>query len=174
MSRLLKFPAGIALAVAATVGWSALGLRAGPDFLLVPVASVARTGHPVPAILAGLLAGLLEDVLRNPPRLLGLHAFGKIVVGYVLAALAARAVVEKPASAGGVLGAAVLLEGGILSLLLWFLHGELLVEEPLPLVVRIVSTGLLGSAVLVIARVPWAARRQARRRRRPPEVSRGL
>ena len=61
-------------------------------------------------MLAGLLAGLLEDLVSVPGRLLGLHAFTKVLIGYLLATIAARTVIEKPAAVGGLLAGAVLTE----------------------------------------------------------------
>ncbi len=168
--RALRFPLGLFLAVAATVGAGVLRLAAVPDFFLFAVAGVARGGHPVPAMLAGLCAGLVEDSLRTSPRLLGLHAFTKVVLGYLIAELAARATVEKLPAAGAVLGAAVLVESGLVALLLWFLQGELALAEPVPLLLRILSTSVLGTLLLVADRVPWRARLAARRRRRPPKA----
>ncbi len=173
MPTVLRFPLGLVLAVAATIGTGALRIPAGPDFFLFAVAAVSRSGRPVPAMLAGLAAGLVEDSLRSAPRLLGLHAFTKIVLGYLLAELAARFTVGRPTAAGAVLGAAVLVESGLVSLLLLFLQGDLALSEPLPLLLRVTTTAAGGAALLAASRVPWQARFAPRRRRSLPKAHHG-
>jgi rod shape-determining protein MreD len=137
-----------------------------PDLFLYPVADAARGGVSVFAMLAGLVAGLAEDALTVPGRLLGLHAFAKVLIGYFLATIGARTVVEKPLAVGVLLGGAVVLESGVLLLLLWILRGEPLAPDPGALAVRAVVTGLVGMLLHYASRVPWRARREARRRRR--------
>src|ERR1039458_10764760 len=90
-------------------------MPAPPDFFLLVVADMARGGAAVPAMLAGLPAGLLQDGLFAPGRLLGLHAFSKILIGYLLATVGGRTVVEKPVAVGGLLMGAVLVEAATLT-----------------------------------------------------------
>jgi rod shape-determining protein MreD len=160
----LRLAAALALSTLGTLGLGALGLRGTPDLFLLPVGDSARRGGPPLAMVAGLLAGLLEDLVSAPGRLVGLHAFTKILVGYLLAAVAARTVVEKPAAVGGLLAGAVLFEALVLVLLLWILRGEVLFPAPLVLALRAVSTAAVGTALHVAVRVPWRERRAARRR----------
>ena len=164
--RAVRFLGGLVAAVLATVGFGALGFPAPPDFFLIPVADLARTGAPIAAMLAGLAAGLIEDLFLVPGRLLGLHAFSKVLVGYLLATLGARMVVEKPAGVGGLLAGAVIVESAILVLLLWVLRGDPIAPHPLLLLTRAAITGLLGAGIHAAARFPWRARNLARRRRR--------
>jgi len=159
-----RLAAGLALSTLGTLGIGALGIPGAPDLFLLPVADTARRAGPVWALVAGLAAGLLEDLVSVPGRLLGLHAFTKILVGYLLATIAARTVVEKPAAIGGLLAAAVAFESLLLVLLLWILKGEALAPSPVLLASRAVSTGLLGMALDAAARTPWRERRDARRR----------
>jgi rod shape-determining protein MreD len=116
------------------------------------------------AMVAGLCAGLLEDVLSVPGRLLGLHAFTKILAGYLLATIGARTVVEKPVAVGGLLAGAVLFESAARFLLLWVLRGDALAPGAVLLVARALATGLLGAALYAASRVNWKERREARRR----------
>jgi rod shape-determining protein MreD len=146
----LRLTLGLALAVLATLALGAMRFPAPPDFFLIVVAMMARGGAVVPALLAGLPAGLLEDALQGPSGLLGLHSFTKILVGYLLATIGARTIVEKPLAVGGLLAGAVLVEAVTLTFLLG----------------RAVSTGLLGGALQAASRVPWRQRRDARRRMR--------
>lgn len=164
--RTLRAGAGLALALLATLALGALRVPAPPDFFLLVVAYMARGGAVVPALLVGLPAGLLEDSLTGPGRLLGLHAFAKILIGYLLATIGSRTIVEKPLAVGGLLSGAVLAESATLTFLLWVLRGELLFPAPWILLGRAVSTGLVGGALHAASRVPWRQRREARRRLR--------
>jgi rod shape-determining protein MreD len=161
-----RLAAGLALSALGTLGIGALGIPGGPDLFLLPVADTARRAGPVWALGAGLAAGLLEDLVSAPGRLLGLHAFTKILVGYILATVAARTVVEKPPAIGALLAAAVVFESLLLVVLLWILRGEALPPSPVLLASRAASTGLLGMALDAAARTPWRERRAARRRMR--------
>jgi rod shape-determining protein MreD len=160
----LRVAAGLSLAVLATLGLGALHVPAPPDFFLLVVADMARGGAAVPAMLVGLPAGLLEDALLAPGRLLGLHAFSKILVGYLLATVGARTVVEKPLAVGGLLAGAVLVEGATLTFLVWILKGDFLPPALLLLFARAAATGVLGGLLHAASRVPWKQRRDARRR----------
>jgi rod shape-determining protein MreD len=162
----LRLAAGLALSTLGTLAFGAIGLPAAPDLFLLPVGDAARRGGAPLAMVAGLLAGLLEDLVSVPGRLLGLHAFTKVLIGYVLATIAARTVVEKPAAVGGLLAGAVVLESLALVLLLWILRGEALLPAPLLILVRATATGLLAGTLQAVARVPWRERREARRRMR--------
>jgi rod shape-determining protein MreD len=92
--KTLRVAIGLAIAVLATLALGALRVPIPPDFFLLVVAYVARGGAVVPAILAGVPAGLLEDALQGPGGLLGLHSFTKILIGYLLATIGARTIVE--------------------------------------------------------------------------------
>lgn len=164
--KALRVAIGLALAVLATLALGALRVPFPPDFFLLVVADLARGGAAVPAMLGGLPAGLLEDALAGPGRLLGLHAFTKILVGYLLATIGARTIVEKPLAVGGLLAGAVLAEAATLTFLLWVLKGEVLAPAPWLLLGRALSTGLMGGALHAASRVPWRQRRDARKRMR--------
>jgi rod shape-determining protein MreD len=162
--KLLRVAIGLSLAVLATLALGALHVPVPPDFFLLVVADMAKGGAAIPAMLVALPAGLLEDSLLAPGRLLGLHAFSKILVGYLLATLGARTVVEKPLAVGGLLAGAVLVEATTLTLLVWVLKGDLLPPAPWLLLARAATTGLFGGLLYAASRVPWKQRREARRR----------
>lgn len=164
--KALRLGIGLSLALLATLGLGALRVPAPPDFFLLVVADMARGGAALPAMLGGLPAGLLEDALAGSGRLLGLHAFTKILVGYLLATIGSRTVVEKPLAVGGLLAGAVLAEAATLTFLLWVLRSEILAPAPWILLGRALSTGLVGGALYAASRVPWRQRRDARRRMR--------
>jgi rod shape-determining protein MreD len=162
--KALRVAIGLSLAVLATLALGALHVPAPPDFFLLVVADMARGGAAVPAMMAGLPAGLLQDALFAPGRLLGLHAFSKILIGYLLATVGARTVVEKPLAVGGLLAGAVLVEAATLTSLVWVLTGEFLPPGPWQLAARAATTGVLGGLLYAASRVPWKERRAARRR----------
>ena len=162
--KILRVAVGLSLAVLATLALGALNVPAPPDFFLLVVADMARGGAAVPAMLTGLPAGLLQDGLFSPGRLLGLHAFSKILVGYLLATVGARTVVEKPVAVGGLLTGAVLVEAATLTFLVWVLKGDFLPPAPWPLAARALATGVIGGLLYAASRVPWRQRREARRR----------
>ncbi|MEO8586286.1 MAG: rod shape-determining protein MreD [Acidobacteriota bacterium] len=160
----LRVAIGLSLAVLATLALGALHVPAPPDFFLLVIADMARGGAAVPAMLVGLPGGLLEDTLLAPGGLLGLHAFSKILIGYLLATLGARMVVEKPLAVGGLLAGSVLVEAVTLTFLVWVLKGDFLPPAPWLLLARAATTGLFGGLLYAASRVPWRQRREARRR----------
>jgi rod shape-determining protein MreD len=162
----VRLAVGLVLSLLGTLGFGAIGLRVAPDFLMLPVGDAALRGRAPLAMLAGLLSGILEDLVSVPGRLLGLHAFTKILLGYLLASVAARMVVVKPAAVGALLGAAVLVESIALVLLLWILRGEVLLPSPLLVLARAAGTGIVAAALQAATRHPWRERHEARRRTR--------
>lgn len=157
---------GIALASLGTLLLGVLRLPHPPDLFLLPVAAVSRRGRAIPAMLTGLLAGLAQDSLTSPVRLLGLNAFSKILLAYLMAAIGARALVAKPLMFGLLVWAAVGLDSLILTGLVWILRGELLVPDLLSVTLRAAGTGVLAGLLQAGVRYPWKEARAARRRRK--------
>lgn len=164
--KTLRFFLLLGCATLFTLVLSALSVRNGPDLFLVAVFDVARRGLPIPAMLAGLAAGLLEDGLSSPERLLGLHAFSKVLLGYLVATLGARMLVEKPFASGLLVGAATLVETGVVLGLLAVLRDISPSVDPAGLALKAASTAALGSFAQALINVPWKDRLEARRRRR--------
>lgn len=157
---------GVVLAALGTLLLGVLRVPHPPDLFFLPVGATARSGRSVRAMLTGLLAGLVQDALTSPGRLLGLNAFSKVLLAYLMAAVGARALVEKPVMLGLLVWGAVALDGLVLGGLLWVLRGELLLPDPLALALRAAGTGLLAALVQVLVRYPWKEARAARRRRK--------
>jgi rod shape-determining protein MreD len=162
----MRFAAGLVGAVLGTFGLGAASVPIAPDLFLLFVADNARGGTVYRAMLTGLAAGLLEDFLRTPPRLLGLHAFTKVLLGYLLATAESRFVMEKPSWVAGLLAGAVLVESLTLAVLLSVFRGEVFVWGARDAVLRGLLTAAVGAALAAALRVPWRARLAARRRRR--------
>jgi rod shape-determining protein MreD len=157
---------GVVLAALGTLLLGVLRLPHPPDLFYLPVGAVARSGRAVPAMLTGLLAGLAQDALTSPGRLFGLNAFSKILLSYLMAAVGARALVEKPVMLGLLVWGAVALDAIVLAGLFWILRGEPLLPDPLALALRAAGTGLLAALLQVLVRYPWKEARAARRRRK--------
>ena len=157
---------GVALAALGTLLLGVLRLPHPPDLFFLPVASVSRRGHAIPAMLTGLLAGLVQDALTSPVRLLGLNAFSKVLLAYLMAAIGARALVEKPLMFGILAWAAVALDGLVLTGLVWVLRGEPLLPDLLSVTIRAAGTGVLAALLQAAVRYPWKEARAARRRRK--------
>jgi rod shape-determining protein MreD len=156
---------GVALAAVGSLLLGVLRLPHPPDLFFLPVGALARRGRSVPAMLTGLLAGLVQDALTSPGRLVGLNAFSKVLLAYLMAAVGARALVEKPVMLGLLVWLAVVLDSLVLAGLLWVLRGEPLLGEPFALAVRAAGTGLLAALLQAVVRYPWKEARAARRRK---------
>ncbi len=157
---------GTVLAALGTLLLGVLRVPHPPDLLLLPVGGVARTGRAVPAMLAGLLAGLVQDALTSPGRLYGLNAFSKVLLAYLMAAIGARTLVAKPLMFGLLAWVAVALDGVVVAGLLWVLRGEPLAPDPYAIAIRAGGTGLLAALLQALVRYPWKEARAARRRRK--------
>lgn len=166
MTFWLKLVAGLFAALLGTIAAGGSRIPVTPDLFILPVAFAARGGYPIRAMLTGLAAGLLEDSLTTPPRLLGLQAFCKILIGYLLATIESRVIIERPAAIGALLAGSAALQSALVAGLLWFLRGEL-VAPPLPeILLRSLSTGLLAVFLMGASRLQWPARLWGRRRAR--------
>ena len=162
----LRLLGGLVGAVLGTFALGAAAIPISPDLFLLLVADNTRGGTVYRAMLTGLAAGFLEDLLRTPPRLLGLHVFTKVLLGYLLATAQARFVVERPSWVAGLLAGAVLVESLTLSVLLSVFRGERLLWGGREAVIRALLTAAAGAAVAALLRIPWRERLAARRRRR--------
>ena len=157
---------GVVLAALGTLVLGVLRVPHPPDLFFLPVAAVSRRGHAIPAMLTGLLAGIAQDALTSPARLLGLNAFSKVLLAYLMAAVGARALVEKPIMFGLLVWAAVALDGVVLTGLVWILRSEPLLPDPFSLGLRAAGTGFLAALLQALVRYPWKEARAARRRRK--------
>jgi rod shape-determining protein MreD len=134
------------------------------DFFLLATAVVARGGDFVRAVLVGGAVGLLEDTLNH--ELIGMNAFAKAVIGYLLALLSVRVIFGGPWAVGGALAAASLANDAIVAVL-----AALLLQAPVVLfsresLWRAAATGTTGG-LLEAARVfPWRQWWQSRRLRK--------
>lgn len=161
-----------AAALVAVVAVHSLGVWLWPEFarsidlFLVLTVLFARRGDTLAGLLGGLAAGLVHDVLGAGP--FALHGFADTAVGYAVARLSQRLVVDR---AGGVLLmtllAAVVQQTLLAALTFTLLPGPLL-EEPAWAALRVTSTAFAAAGFFVASRRlrgGLAARRRSRSKR---------
>jgi rod shape-determining protein MreD len=134
------------------------------DWLLVATAVVARSGGFGRAVLAGAAAGLLEDALTE--NLLGLNAFAKAALGYILAFFSVRVIFGGALAVGGVMALSALANDAIVAVL-----RSLLLDSPIVLgtpysLWRAAATGVTAGALEAAWNFPWREWRERRRLRR--------
>lgn len=134
------------------------------DVFLIATAVVARGGNSVSAVLVGGGMGLLEDALSSD--LLGMNAFAKAAIGYVLALLSVRVVFGGIWAVGAALMVASLANDAIVAVL-----ASLLLQAPIVLfsrdaLWRAVATGATAALLEAGRRFPWRDWWEKRRLRR--------
>lgn len=134
------------------------------DWLLVATAIVARSGGFGRSVLTGAAAGLLEDALTE--SLLGLNAFAKAALGYVLAFFSVRVMFGGALAVGGVIALCSLANDAVVALL-----RSLLLDSPIVLgtpnsLWRAAATGATAGALEAAWSFPWREWRERRRLRR--------
>jgi rod shape-determining protein MreD len=87
---------GIALALAlqTTVARFVVGGTAAVDLVLVAVVYVALTTGPVSGLLAGSIAGLIQDALSS--GVIGIGGLAKSIVGFLVGAIGQQFIVTAP------------------------------------------------------------------------------
>jgi rod shape-determining protein MreD len=134
------------------------------DALLIATALVARGGDSVTAVLVGGSLGLFEDAISLD--LLGMNAFAKAALGYVLALLSLRVMFGGIWAVGAALAAASVVNDVIVGLLSY-----LLLQAPLVLfsredLWRALATGVTGALLEAARTFPWRDWWEKRRLRR--------
>ena len=150
---------GIALVAELAMGRFIPGATAYVDIMLLPLAAYALRTSQRSAMSVGCVSGLLEDYWMEP-RLFGLNALVKTILGWGLGGLGARFDLN---TLGGRLGAGASLQ--LLDVLLQALFRRMFGEAlgpfvPAALLVRAAAGGLLTAAVLAIVNKVGAARRR--------------
>jgi rod shape-determining protein MreD len=137
------------------------GLAGLVDLFLIVVVLHALEGNSLSALGFGLLAGLLHDSLTSGP--LGLFGVADTVIGYVVARLAQRLVIQRPTGVLGVVSFAAALETAIVvGLALLMLPAP---ELPSPIWVA-VRAGVCGVAGMLLHVASGRLRRTLDLRRR--------
>lgn len=163
--RALKLLAALAVALLIHL----LGTRLWGDFprvvdlFLVVVVLHALDGESLPAMLGGLVAGLLHDALSG--GLYGLYGFANTLVGYGTARLAQRLVIQRSTGVLGVVAFAAATQQTVLVVLAFLLQTDPALPMPGWIAVRAAVCGLLGMAAHVAGR-RWRTEVESRRRGR--------
>jgi rod shape-determining protein MreD len=134
------------------------------DWFLIAVATVAREGYFVRAVLTGAAAGLIEDALTQP--MIGFNAFAKSAIGYGLALIAVRVILAGPVAVGAALALASLANDAMVAVL-----ASLLMQAPIVLgsresLWRAATTGITAGLLEAAAKFPWREWWEKRRLRR--------
>ncbi len=150
---------GLALVCELALGRFLPGATAYVDLLLLPLAAYALRTSQRSAMVVGCASGLLEDYWLEP-RLFGLNALVKTILGWALGGLGARFDLN---TWGGRLGAGAslqVLDVGLQALVRRMFGETLGPVVPATLLVRAVAGGLLTAAVLSIVNRVGASRRR--------------
>lgn len=134
------------------------------DWLLVATAIVARSGGFGRSVLTGAAAGLLEDALTE--SLLGLNAFAKAALGYVLAFFSVRVMFGGALAVGGVIALCSLANDAVVALLRFLLLDSPIVLGTPNALWRAAATGATAGALEAAWSFPWREWRERRRLRR--------
>jgi rod shape-determining protein MreD len=143
--RAAKLLAALALAVLAHL----VGTRLLPSFpqrvdvFLAVVALFALEGRSLPALLFGLVAGLVQDSLTSGPS--GLFGFADTAVAYGMARLAQRLVIQRTTGVLAVVSLAALLQQVILAVLAFLLLPNPSLPAPLGMLEKAAATGTLAA-----------------------------
>lgn len=161
----LRFLGALALTVlvhALLVGLGGRSLQVVDVFLVLIVLN-ALHGTSLAGLLGGTAAGLTEDVLSGV--VFGLHGFAGTIIGYAASRISQRLVLRRAAGVLLLIAAAVLVHAALLLGLSALLLPELLLPDPVWLLIRAAVSGALGTIVYVSV-VSWRQGADARRLRR--------
>lgn len=159
-----RFVAALVLAVIA----HAVGVRLHPGFaqtfdLFVTLAVLkALDGDSATGLLGGLAAGMAHDALTG--GLFGLFGLADTIVGYGMARLSQRLVIERALGVFPVAAVAAVVQQALVVGLALLMLPDPRLPDPRWLAVRALTTGLL--ATLLYASSRWWAGSGGRRRRR--------
>jgi rod shape-determining protein MreD len=134
------------------------------DWLLVATAIVARSGRFGRTVLTGTAGGLIEDALTE--TLLGLNAFAKAAIGYLLAVVSVRVIFGGALAVGGVIALCSIANDAIVGVLRSLLLGSPVVLGTPEALWGAVATGVTAGLLEAAWSFPWGEWRERRRLRR--------
>jgi rod shape-determining protein MreD len=135
------------------------------DFLLIVTAVVARAGDFVRAVFVGGAVGFLEDGLNHD--LLGMNAFAKAALGYVLALLSVRVIFGGAWAVGLALTLSSLANDAIVAALAWLLLKAPVVLFSRSALWRAAATGATAAMLEAAWNFPWREWWEKRQMGRP-------
>ncbi len=115
------------------------------DWFLPVLVLLALSGSSFAGVAGGLAAGLLEDAVTG--GYYGLYGFADTLVGYATARLAQRLVIQRAVGVFAIASFASALQQVLVIALSLFLLPEAGVPEPFWVVVRALTTGLVGMLI---------------------------
>jgi rod shape-determining protein MreD len=142
------------LGLAAALVVHLVGSHLFPDFprvmdvFLVVVALQALSGNSLAGLLVGLAAGLLHDTLTG--GLYGLYGFADTIVGYGVARLAQRLVIQRATGVFGVVSLASVLQQAVLVGLTFLLLPDPVLPRPLWAGAKAAACGLAGMVIYTL------------------------
>jgi rod shape-determining protein MreD len=134
------------------------------DWLLLATAIVARSGGFGRAVLTGTAAGFIEDALTE--TLLGMNAFAKAGIGYLLAFVSVRVIFGGALAVGGVIALCSLANDAIVGFLRSLLLAAPIVLGTPEALWRAVATGTTAGVLEAAWSFPWREWRERRRQGR--------
>lgn len=150
----------VAILVHAAGVWAAAEFALAVDLFLVLTVLYGLRGSSLGGLFGGLGAGLVQDVLTAGP--FGLHGLANTIVGYGVARLTQRLVVERPSGVLLVAAAASLVQQAILASLVLLLLPQRELPEPMWLGIRAVGCGVVAT-VVYLATQRWRRGAETRR-----------
>ena len=164
--RVVKLLAALVLVVLVHL----VGVRLIPSFgryvdvFLVVLTLYALEGESLPALLAGLVLGLLQDTLTKTGHV-GLFGFADTLVAYATARLAQRLVIQRATGVLAVVGFASLLQQAVAVSLKLLLLPDPSYPDPVSALIKAAACGVLGMFVH-LAWNRWQTQSEVRRRGR--------
>ena len=153
----------LALALQTTLTRFGVGGTAAVDLVLVAVVYVALTSGPVPGMLTGSMAGLIQDALSS--GIIGVGGLAKLIVGFVVGVIGQQFIMTAALPRLVMFLGATALHAAVFLGLYWAMNAAL--NAPMFAVsLRALAGQALGNAVVgivafaIIERLPGAVERR--------------
>lgn len=136
------------------------------DLFTVVIVLNALSGGPAGAMVGGSLAGLAEDAVAG--LVYGLHGFAGTLAGFLVQQGSRLLTVQHGLMVAGLAALAVLAQEVVIAVLVRVLLAEALAPEPVWVLTRAATTGLLAGVIFTASRRSvgrFSVWRRSRRRR---------
>ncbi|MEQ1898952.1 MAG: rod shape-determining protein MreD [Vicinamibacterales bacterium] len=154
----------LALALQTTLGRFTVDGTVAVDLVLVVVTYIALAWGPMAGILAGSLAGLLQDTLSS--GVIGIGGLSKSLVGYLAGVVAQQFILTAPLPRLVIFMGATALHAAVFMGLYVLLGLRTFPSPYASVLVQAMGNGLLGLVVfLIVERLPLVLERRHTRRR---------
>ena len=154
----------LALGLQTTLARFVVGGSAAVDLVLVAVVAVALTIGPVGGMLAGSVAGLIQDSLSS--GVIGIGGLAKTIVGFLAGAFGQQFIVTAALPRLVILIAATVLHGAVFMGLYYVLDLRVFPSPWKPLAAQALGNALVGIVAFgIIESLPGIVERRRSRRR---------